>query len=140
MKPVFPAGGVIPFPPNAPPPGIIPPAPPDPVPARPFIVRMVQTQPPPLIITVAPAIFDLPFPPTNGQIVGYCMYSGIPTSWNITAGNINGFWAIDNTGAIRVTNFGAAGIGAGAQYTLTVTASNQYGTSLGALIDIIVGT
>jgi hypothetical protein len=89
---------------------------PDPIPLPPL----------PGLPTVSPATFSLSLPTQVGAGVGQCLASNNPTSWRITSGNTESFWAINSDGILIVLNLGMFG---GVHYEITVIASNAAGNS-----------
>lgn len=67
--------------------------------------------------------FSIVLPLITGQAVGTMVATNSPTAWSFTAGNVGGFYAINNSGAITVTAAGAAGLTVGSE-VLTVQACN----------------
>lgn len=86
---------------------------------------------------VTDANFDVFLPATSGAAVGtVATTGGSVTSFAITTGNAAGYFAIDNSGAIRITATGAAGLTA-QTFNLTVQATNSLGSSTGSItIDV----
>ena len=90
---------------------------------------------------VTAATFYTYSPATSTQAVGTVTATNSPTSWNITAGNSAGDFAISSGGAITVTSQGQTDLTGGTiavSFTLTVTATNSSGTSSGQSIPITV--
>lgn len=82
---------------------------------------------------VSPTTFSLLVPTSSGTLIGTCRATDNPTSWAITSGNTAGYFVLDNDGVLRV---GTTGMIVGFQYNITVTASNDIGTSEPATITI----
>ena len=83
-------------------------------------------------ITLIPATFTPQLPLTVGEVIGTCGHSGgTPVSWAITAGDTSGFFSIDKNGMLTVTAAGVAGLKALTTYSLTLQATNAFGSVSG---------
>jgi hypothetical protein len=92
-----------------------------------------QVHVPPVVleqgITVAATLIVL------NAVIANMQASSQPTSWAITYQDLNGlpttgYWAIDSSGVVTVTQFAAsAGIKRGSVITIRAQATNAYGTS-----------
>lgn len=87
---------------------------------------------------VTNAFFTNAMPMNVGEVIGTMTATNSPTAWAITAGNASGYYAINNSGVVSVTSAGSAGIIVGS-YSLTVKASNSFGSNSGTCSITITG-
>jgi hypothetical protein len=83
-------------------------------------------------ITLVPATFTPSLPVTAGEAIAAIAHAGgTPVSWTIIAGDTSGFFSIDKNGVLTVTAAGVAGLKAFTTYSLTIQATNAFGSVSG---------
>jgi hypothetical protein len=80
--------------------------------------------------------FSIGTNPGFNAVIGTVNATNSPTSFAITSGNPSGFFAITSAGVLRT---GAAASPQDNVYSLTITATNSFGTSPPATISVTVG-
>jgi hypothetical protein len=85
---------------------------------------------------VAFASFSLGTNPGFNALIGQVIATNSPTSFAIVSGNPSGFFSISSSGALRT---GASAAPPDNNYSLSVTATNAFGTSAPATVSVSVG-
>jgi hypothetical protein len=80
--------------------------------------------------------FSIGTSPAFNTLIGTIVATNSPTSFAITSGNPSGFFSVNNSGNLRV---GTSAVPPDNSYSLTVTASNSFGTSPAKIIAVTVG-